>query len=57
MNETNRINMPGTNLVDFSYDNDERVIFVVAEKPGYSVLDKEKIITTRYEMHVFRVDN
>jgi hypothetical protein len=57
MNETNRIDMPGTNLVDFSYDNDERVIFVVAEKPGYSVLDKEKIITTRYEMHVFRVDN
>ena len=48
--------MPGLNFIDYSYDLEERTIFLLAENPAYQNFS-ESVVTGRYEMHIFRVYN
>jgi hypothetical protein len=49
--------MQGLKLIDFTYDNEERIIFALAESPEYANKKELNLTAARYEIHIFKVQN
>ena len=55
--KSNEIVMPLLRFVDFTYDVEQRLIIALAENPGFPFRRNQNSTATRYEIHLFKVQN